>query len=415
MANFTNLKPQLSEFPLETVFNESETRERYLKEEFLPSIEKQEAEGKFEILIELLHNKKIGVFGKGRSGAAGKDFVSRMKKWAKYNGREVGDKIRPMCQYLDDLSVSRFPPEMSVLYFISRSGTTKDVVTKVIGCLDLGIKVVSLCGTMRSPLMRCSDIGIYIPLKLSGIQLNWLSKDRHPPIDVMGNSFETGAYITSSGIVDGIIEYHRTEDISLASKKCLTYIKSSVEYVKYLNEFLSSITPEIKRFGESIADADHIRMAAAGDGAASLKMAMNRIAHTGRIGFGKTIDFISSDDYGPPGYADIEKNDCVILSSGSLKSSHTIAIIREATDVGAKIFLLTTEESKVRLPEWFEKYKIKEPELIISLPYSTPEHKERFYDLGVRHFLEYITAAIFVYLGMSHEDVEKYHLQRELE
>ena len=415
MVNFLNLKPELNEFPLETVFSESETREQYLKEEFLPSIKKQEEEGKLEIVIDSLLFKKIGVFGKGRSGAAGKDFVSRMKKWARYNGRKYGGKICPMCQYLDDLSVSVFPPGMSTLYFISGSGTTKDVVTKVLGCLDLDIKIISLSGALRSPLVRCSDMYIYIPMKLAGIKADWRKKDIHPPIDVMGNSFETGAYMTSSGIVEGIIEYHKTEDVSSASKKCLNYIESSVDYVKYLNQFLDSIKPEIKKFGESITTANHIRMAAAGDGAASLKMAMNRIAHTGRTGFGKTIDFISSDDYGPPGYADIEKDDCVILSSGSLKSSHTISIIREATNAGAQIYLLTTEESKIRLPEWFEKYKIREPELVISLPYSIPESKVRFYDLGVRHFLEYITAAVFVYLGMSHEDVEKFHLQSELE
>jgi hypothetical protein len=308
---------------------------------------------------------------------------------------------------------------MSRLLLISGSGTTEEVVRKVMGCLELGIKSISMSHNPNSPLVKCSDIHLFIPKKLKPGQYfeeeDLTIEDRHAPIDVMGNSFETGAYITSSGLVEGLIRYHKTEDIESASRRCLEYINSSVRYVKHLNKYLYSIKSEIMDMGKELALVDHIRMAASGDGAASLKMAMNRLAHSARDGIGRSIDFISSDGFGPPGSADIRKGDCVVLSSASLESPHTTAIAKEASRADAKIYLLTSDKPQKPLELWLKENKIKRPALTVYLPFSVPGSGERHFDLGVRHYLEYTVAAIFEYLGMKGEDAEKYHIQRELE
>jgi len=416
------LTPVLDDFPFDTVTAEAEIRQEYLESEYYPAMRKQANNGKFEELIDALYLKKIGAWGEGRSGAVAEDFISLMKKRAKYTGRMVDGKLRPMSYFLGDLSVTHFPPDLSIVYQISGSGITSGVVSKAMGCLSLGIKMMSLSYNHNSPLVRCSDCYIHIPQKIDTNNSKFKEdfvlrqvKGKHAPIDVMGNSFETAAYITSGGNVEGIVDYHETEDISSASKECVKYIKNCVDYIKHLNNKLPSMKLQLTKLGEGLSTVPHIRMASSGDGAASLKMAMSRLAHTGRDGFSRSIDFISSDNFGPPGYADIQKDDGIVISSGSLQSSHTIAIGREATNIGAKLYLITSELSEDRLSQFLNKYKIKEPDVTLVLPFSTPRNEKRFYDLGVRHVLEYLAAATAAYLGLSSEDMERFHIQKELQ
>ncbi len=411
----------MKEFPYETLKLEAEVRETYLNGIFFPAIKKQAEEGIFEEIIEKTAYRKGGAYGKGRSGLVARDFVNRMKKKAGYVGeRSINGKMLPMWYFLEDPTITKFPVKESVLYLISGSGFTQSVVHVATGCLQLGIHFVAMSYTPRSHIIKCADNHIYIPKKMEEqyIPHNHLLLQlagKHRPVDVMGNSFETGAHLTSLGIVDGIISYHKTEDKVQASETMIESISESISYVEHFNKKLDEIKEDVMLFGEVLTKADHVRMAASGEGATSLKMGMNRLAHTGFEGFERTIDFIGSDEYGPPGYADIKKDYDVIVSTSSFRSSHSIAICREASNGDAKLYLITSRSTENELQDKLDKYKIKQPELVIYLPFSLPGREERFFDLGVRHLFEYVAAAIFEYKGISKEETVWWHIQKEIE
>lgn len=416
MRPLPSFEPTLKEFPLDIVLEEAQIRENYLSKAYLPSIIEQRE--KIDTAIELMAFNKIGAYGKGRSGGSGRGFISELKTIAKYNGRIVNGKERPMAQYIEDLTVTRFPEGLSALVYLSGRGTTADVVRKVMGCLELGIPSICLSYNPNSPIYKMAKVSIFIPQKLkeNRIYNPNVPVDLHSPLDVLGNSFETATDITLRGVVAGLKKFHEQESIKDGSRKTLEYVESAVEYVQHLNRQLISKKDEISELGVALSTVPHVRMTAAGEGVASFLMATNRIGHTGRIGINqRSIDVIRLEDVGPPGFLDIEKGDAVILSSASLKTSHTIYVGQEATNADADIYLLTSERSEKILPQWLEKYKIKQPKLVIALPFSLPDCDIRFYDIGLRHLLEYTCSGVARYLGLTTEDIEWFHIQRELE
>ena len=401
--------PVLSEFPLETIHSEARIRGDYLEKSHLPDVTSQVADGIFSEMINLLYLRKVGSHGKGRSGLTGRDFIRRMETRARYTGRAFNGEVRPKCYFLDDPAVTSFPPDKSVILLISGSGETESVVQKSEGCVKLGIDtIVFSYEPIRSVPTRCSTVYHHIPRKIDASVRGTL--------DTMGNSFETAAMISGWSLVEGLVDYHENKNLDHASEVCLAYTRDCIEYVNLLGRKLSGMKKELVELGMMLGTTRDIRMAAAGDDAAALQMGACRLAHTGRTGFTATIDFISSDDFGPPGYSDIQSCDGVILSSSELGSSHTIAIGREATRVGAKLCLIASDKlTNELLKEKLQKYEIKKPEILLRLPYSLEGSEERFFDLGARHVLEYEAAGVFAYLGLTPEEVEATHLQKELE
>jgi hypothetical protein len=416
MKNLVSLHPVLEEFPFDVVLEEAQIRENYLTKAYLPSIKEQS--DNIGTAIDLLKYRKIGGIAKGRGGGAVRDFISRLKNTVGYDGRIHDGKVRPQAKFIEDLTVTRFPEDLSTIVFASGRGTTEDVVRRIIGCCNLQIPSVSFTYNLNSPVYKMATVHFFLPKKVERNHVNnpHIPVDLHTPLDVMGNSFETGLYISLSGIAEGLKEFHREENLENGSIKALQYIESSVDYVKYLNRYLFEIKNEIIELGAALSNVPHVRMAAAGEGMASLLMATNRIGHIGRIGIdNRSIDVITLEGAGPPGFLDIKKGDAVVLSSASLRTSHPIYVAQEATRADADIYLLTSDRAKERLPEWLEKYKIKDPKLVIHLPFSSENEDFRFYDIAVRHVLEYACTGSCIYLGLTTEDVEWFHIQRELE
>jgi hypothetical protein len=400
--------PVLSEFPIDVIQSEARIRGNYLEKSYLQDVTSQVADGLFSKMIGLLYLRKISAHGKGRSRLAAKDFIRRMETRAKYTGRAFNGEVRPKCCMLDDPVVTYFPPEKSVILLISGSGETESVVQKSEGCLHLGIDTIAFSYEPRSVVAKCSTVYHHIPKKINSSVRGTL--------DTMGNSFETAAMISGWSLVEGLVDYHKNHNLEQASEVCLKYTTDCIKYVNHLGKTLPSMKKELVELGEMLSTKRDIRMAASGDNAASLQMGMGRIVHTERTGFDASIDFIGSDDFGPPGYSDIQSCDGVIISSSELGSSHTIAIAREATKIGAKLCLITSDKlSDELLKEKLQKYEIKMPEIVLRLPYSLPGSEERLIDLGVRHVLEYEAAGVFAYLGLTAEEVEATHLQKELE
>ena len=176
--------PVMAEFPFETIKLEAKTREDYLGGLYFPEVKNQISNGTFSRMTELLYLKKVCSYGKGRSGAAAEDFIRRMKSRAKYTGRQFNGEIRPMCYFLDDLSITKLPPPNSTVLLISGSGEKPSVESKSRGCLKHGIDTIVFSYNPRCMITKCSTVYHHIPRKIEN------SSDEET-LDAMGNSFES--------------------------------------------------------------------------------------------------------------------------------------------------------------------------------------------------------------------------------
>jgi D-arabinose 5-phosphate isomerase GutQ len=225
----TPVKDSLS---FDVILSEAGIREEYLSKLYLPDVTAQISDGIFSKMIELIYLKKGFGYGKGRSGAAARDYVNRMKSRAKYTGRELNGEIRPMCYFLSDLNVTKFPPESSYGLLISGTGKKESVVEKALGCLNINIDTIGFSYEPRSAVSKLCAIYHHIPKKFS---------NSRGTLDTMGNSFETAANISANGLVEGLVKYHAIKDLDKASDTSLKFINAVIDYVHHLGRSLGGL------------------------------------------------------------------------------------------------------------------------------------------------------------------------------